>query len=218
MPAGLELAALVLLGGWAALDSAALGQFMISRPLVATILAGAVVGQPAEAAQIALVLEAVHLGVLPIGAARFPEGGPAGVVAGAATVFTAGVEGLLTVIVFALLWEWVGGLTTWHLRRLNGRFVSRAAPGAPGVETLQRWALLRDFSRGAVLVVLGLPLLWALASATSPLLAGSSEVAEGALAVAALASLAAASRMFGLARLPYAFLGAVLVGVVAWIR
>ena len=208
---------LLLLGGWVALDSAALGQFMVSRPLVATILAGAVVGKPAEAAQIALVLEAVHLGVLPIGAARFPEGGPAGVVAGAATAFASGVEGLLTVVVFALVWEWVGGLTTGHVRRLNGRLALRAVQGTRGVEALQRWALVRDFARGAGLVGLGVPLLWLLAAATSPLLGGSGRVAEGALAVAAVAGVAAAARMFGLARLPYAVLGAALVAVAVWI-
>ena len=65
-----EVLVLALLGGVLALDGTSLGQFMVSRPLVACVLAGLVAGDPAAGAMAGLVLEALHIAVLPVGAAR----------------------------------------------------------------------------------------------------------------------------------------------------
>ena len=100
-PAGWAVA--VLLGAALTLDGTSVGQFMLSRPLVACTLAGAAAGSAALGAALGVVLEALHLAVLPVGASRYPEA-PAAAVA-AATVFTwagGGYDALLVLTVFAL--------------------------------------------------------------------------------------------------------------------
>ena len=78
-----QTAAAAVLGGLLALDATSVGQLMVSRPFVAAALGGALVGHPAQGMAVGVVLEALHLAVLPVGASRYPEGGPAGVAAGA---------------------------------------------------------------------------------------------------------------------------------------
>src|SRR3954471_14228937 len=105
-----ETAAAALLGGLLALDGTSVGQVMVSRPLVAASLGGLVVGHPAAGMAIGVVLEALHLAVLPVGASRYPEGGPAAAVAGAAYAAYApaggGSAALLAAVLFALAMEW----------------------------------------------------------------------------------------------------------------
>ena len=97
------LLGLLFLGGIAAIDGTTFGQFMVSRPLVSATLGGWMVGAPAQGALIGMVLEIFQLTVLPVGAARYPEGGPAAVAAGA--VFASGPAGagaLLVMLVATL--------------------------------------------------------------------------------------------------------------------
>ncbi len=82
--------ALLLLGAWVALDAAAVGQFMVSRPLVAATLAGALAGDPWMGALVGAILELLHLAHIPAGGARLPEPGPGAVVAGAVAVLLVG--------------------------------------------------------------------------------------------------------------------------------
>jgi hypothetical protein len=154
------------LGGVVAVDGASFGQFMISRPLIAATLAGWVAGDPAAGAMVGVLLEAFDLSVLPVGAARYPEGGPSAVVAGAA--FAASPQetpALLAAVLFFVAWEWIGGRSVRLLRQLNGRLLtSETRPiRAPGVLELRQLAgILFDFGRGVLLVALGLALLGAL--------------------------------------------------------
>jgi mannose/fructose/N-acetylgalactosamine-specific phosphotransferase system component IIC len=53
---------LTLLGAVVALDATSFGQLMLSRPLVAGTLAGALVGLPLEGALVGAMLEALSLG------------------------------------------------------------------------------------------------------------------------------------------------------------
>ena len=73
--AGLYLL-LVAWGGLVAVDGTSCGQFMISRPFAAATVAGLLAGDALMGATAGVVLEAFHLAVLPVGAARYPEGGP----------------------------------------------------------------------------------------------------------------------------------------------
>lgn len=201
---------LCLLGGWTAVDGASWGQFMISRPLVAAVAGGAIVGAPAQAAQLGVVLEALHLRVLPIGAARYPESGPAAVVGGAASAVLAGTSGLLTVTIFVLTWEWLGGETVRQLRNWNP-----PAPESHGltptlVEREHIRAIGLDFGRGVLLVLAGLPLLLGIAVSTEPLLAGYGNTSGLLLAAALAAGIASAVAMFGIARARFALAGAAL--------
>jgi mannose/fructose/N-acetylgalactosamine-specific phosphotransferase system component IIC len=187
---------LVLWGGWVAVDATAFGQFMLSRPLVACLVAGWIMGAPTAVILPALLLEAAHLGVLPVGASRYPEGGPAAVVAGgtiAATQPSFAVT--LTVVVFALAWEWVSGRTVPVLRNFNVRFVAHAP-----IEIRMRRhgvAMLLDFVRGAALVALGLLLLAVLLPLVGPPLAPIETAAAFVLMTGLVVLLAGAARQFG---------------------
>ncbi|MBA2571405.1 MAG: PTS sugar transporter subunit IIC [Gemmatimonadetes bacterium] len=208
MPEPYQWVLLCLLGGWTAVDGASWGQFMISRPIIAALAAGAVLGSPAPAAQLGLVLEALHLRVLPIGAARYPEGGPAAVVGGATAAMIGGSSGVLTAAVFVLVWEWLGGETVRQLRNWN-------TPAPPSGEftpaALERghvMAIGADFARGVLLVLVGVPLLFALALSTEPLLAGYGNTSARLLATALAAGLGSAVGLFGTAHARYALAGA----------
>src|SRR5438270_8203827 len=74
---------LALLGGVLGLDVVSFPQAMISRPLVASTLAGALIGEAPSGLLLGAALELIALETLPFGAARYPEWGSASVVGGA---------------------------------------------------------------------------------------------------------------------------------------
>ena len=201
---------LCLLGGWTAVDGASWGQFMISRPFVAAVAAGAIVGAPLQAAQLGVVLEALHLRVLPIGAARYPESGPAAVVGGATSAVLAGTSGLLTAAVFVLIWEWVGGETIRQLRNWNAPSPEGDLRTPARIEREHLRAVGLDFGRGALLVLAGVPLLLGIAVSTQPLLGGFGNASALLLAASLAAGLASAVGMFGIARARFALAGVAL--------
>ena len=96
---------------------------MISRPLVAATLAGALIGQPASGLLLGATLELIALETLPFGASRYPEWGSASVVGGA--IFAshpshpAGAMSLA--MLAALATTWVGGWTMVKLRQAKRR-------------------------------------------------------------------------------------------------
>jgi PTS system mannose-specific IIC component len=150
---------LVLLGGVIAVDGTSLGQFMISRPFVAATLAGLVVGDPVSGAALGLMLEAFHLTVLPVGAAKYPEGGPAAV-AGSAVYASAAspASAMVLTILLVLLLEYVGGESVRHLRQMNVKLVTvehRPQLSARLLERRHWMAIGLDFLRGCVLVAGG---------------------------------------------------------------
>lgn len=193
------------LGGLVGLDATSFPQVMVSRPLVAGTLAGLVFGQPAEGAMVGAILEIFDLGILPVGAARYPDSGTATVAAVAAYgsipqhALDPGV--LLLAVLFGLAWELVTGTSTIWLRRLNERLVLGTPrwPGRPGrmLERLHLTSMLLDYLRGA-LVTLGGALLGGLllAPAAGRWLLGS-ELAEAGLTACAAAVLAALASVLG---------------------
>jgi len=116
-----EVAWLALLGGLLGLDGTSVGQTMVSRPLVAGVLAGWVVGDPATGALVGAVLELFLLVSFPTGGARFPEGVTATVVAvGAAAALGDPSAGALPLAVaLGHVWGQLGGATITGLRHLN---------------------------------------------------------------------------------------------------
>lgn len=202
---------LVLFGGVVAVDGTSLGQLMLSRPVVAATLAGWIAGSPEQGALVGLFLEAFHLTVLPVGAARYPEGGPAAVAAAGAYAGTShSFSALLVVLVFALLWERVAGVSVQWLRQTNVRL--SPPPGRSSVRSgrLERRHLLAvgvDFARGMALAAAGTLLFgWVLQEGFFLLPHGG--VARLALGVVLAASIGAALRLFGRARLPLLAAGA----------
>lgn len=153
---------LVLLGGWMAVDGTAVGQLMVSRPLVAATLAGWVVGNPGGGLIVGILLELFHLAVLPVGAASFPESGPAAVTGGAMYAVAAGVPGaLIMTILFALAWEWVGGATLRAVRQINIHVIGGPDPTrrAERLQLRHVTAIGIDFVRGMVVTGVGLGVL-----------------------------------------------------------
>lgn len=68
---------LVALGAWAAADTAAFGQFMVGQPLAAGWLAGVIIGQPLAGLLMGAALQMIWSRLAPVGAAAYPDVGPA---------------------------------------------------------------------------------------------------------------------------------------------
>jgi len=62
-------------------DLVSLPQMMIARPLVAGTVAGAILGDVQTGLKVGVVFELLQYDILPVGAVRYPEYGPATVAA-----------------------------------------------------------------------------------------------------------------------------------------
>jgi len=197
---------LLLLGAWAGIDGTSAGQFMISRPVVAATLAGWIAGDPAAGALVGLILEALYLTVLPVGASRYPEVGPAAVCAAGVLALAPGVPGaLVTSLLFAICWAWIGGLTVRQLRQANIRLVTGAAVAGGSAEVMQRQhllALLADVLRAAALVAIGIPLLALIVQWTGQVWVPETGLTRVAVWSLAAGGIAAGIRLFGDGRVP----------------
>lgn len=218
--AGLYLL-LVLWGGLVAVDGTSCGQFMISRPFVAATVAGLLAGDAALGAAAGVVLEAFHLAVLPVGAARYPEGGPPAVVVGALFAASDGRPStLLAALLFFVAWEWLAGESVRLMRQLNGRILAPTYRAPLRVAVLERRHLAAvgvDLARGMLLVAVGLPVLWLLLRRAAGVWMVGERVPQVILAATVAALVAGSLRLFaGRTRL---FLAGVAGGLlVLWIR
>lgn len=160
-------AGLVALATVLGVDAVTVGQTMISRPLVAATLAGLVCGAVGPALVAGVLLEAVALETLPVGASRYPDWAPGGVAAGAiAATVTPAVPALAMGLLAGLAVAWASGRSMVTLRHANGRRIAAAeaalAAGEPGVPAALVWRgiagdALRAAGMGA-LAVATLPL------------------------------------------------------------
>ncbi|MGH7623966.1 MAG: PTS sugar transporter subunit IIC [Gemmatimonadaceae bacterium] len=160
------LLAPVLLGALIGLDVVSFPQIMISRPIVASTLAGALAGDIGAGLLAGAVLELMAMETLPVGASRYPEWGSAAVVAGTlAAVRAEPRSGALVVAVFAgIATAWAGGWSMYALRRLNGVWAERMQPALEAgswraVVGLQLRGLTADLVRAALLTLVAL-LIW----------------------------------------------------------
>lgn len=169
----IDIIPLAVLGGVLGLDVVCFPQMMISRPLVAATLGGALIGHPASGLMLGAALELIALETLPFGASRYPEWGSASVVGGA--IFASHPSqpsGAMTLgVLAALTTSWVGGWTMVKLRQLNavwaGRRREALEAGARGsVVSLQLMGMSADLLRGAVLTALAYAALAPLANAS----------------------------------------------------
>lgn len=157
----IDLLPIALLGGLLGLDVVSFPQAMISRPLVAATLAGALIGHSPSGLLIGAALELVALDTLPFGASRYPEWGSAAVVGGAifATHPTHPAGAMEMAIIASLSTAWVGSWTMVKLREWNARWAAHRRDaldaGARGaVIDLQLLCMTADFIRGALLAAL----------------------------------------------------------------
>jgi PTS system mannose-specific IIC component len=149
------------LGAVVGLDFVSFPQAMLSRPLVAATLAGAVCGNVTAGLLAGVLLECFALETMPFGASRYPEWGPASVAAGAVVAVPgADAESTARMLPFAVLaglaGAMMGGRTLVWLRQFNLSVAARyrdelAAGDASAVTSVQWTGLVIDFARaGAV--------------------------------------------------------------------
>jgi mannose/fructose/N-acetylgalactosamine-specific phosphotransferase system component IIC len=158
-------ALLVLWGALVGLDLVSVPQAMFSRPLVVGTVAGWLAGDVEAGLRVGVLLELFALDVLPIGAVRYPDYGPATVAAAALAAGAPWELGLGLSVTLGLLLAVLGGWTLQLVRRSNARAIQQhaaalAAGESRAIRRLQYGALLRDAARGAGLTVLGLVLAW----------------------------------------------------------
>lgn len=150
---------LLLLGGLLALDGTSVGQFMVSRPLVAGVLTGWVMGDPGTGLLVGGALELYSISVFPVGGADFPEGGPPSVVGVAGATLLPGVQGLALGVFLGLFWSRLAAVSIRGLRGVNGRLAPDPSRGAV-TEARIVWghlgAISLDFFRGVGLTGVGL--------------------------------------------------------------
>jgi mannose/fructose/N-acetylgalactosamine-specific phosphotransferase system component IIC len=154
---------LLLWGTLVGLDLVSVPQAMISRPLVAGTVAGALAGDIEAGLRIGVLFELFALDVLPVGAVRYPDYGPATVGAVALGVGTRWELGLGISAAFGLVLALLGGWSLQVVRRWNARAIQRrAAALAAGESSAIRWlqygGILRDALRGFTLTLAGLVL------------------------------------------------------------
>jgi PTS system mannose-specific IIC component len=164
----LPLYAVLLLIVWGTavgLDLVSVPQVMIARPIVAGAVAGLLTGDLEAGLRVGILFELFALDVLPIGAVRYPDYGPATV---AATALASGAPwelGLGISAALGLLLAALGGWSLMMVRRSNARAIQRhaaalAAGESRAIRRLQYGGILRDAGRGAALTMLGLVLAW----------------------------------------------------------
>jgi mannose/fructose/N-acetylgalactosamine-specific phosphotransferase system component IIC len=159
---------LIVWGTAVALDLVSVPQIMIARPVVAGAVAGLLTGDVEAGLRVGVLFELFALDVLPIGAVRYPDYGPATVAAtalasGAPWELGLGISAALGLVLAAL-----GGWSLMMVRRSNARAIQRhaaalAAGESRAIRRLQYGGLLRDAARGAALTVLGLVFAWSIA-------------------------------------------------------
>ena len=152
-----------LLGALLGLDVVSFPQAMISRPIVAATLGGALAGAPAAGLLAGATLELVALETLPVGASRYPEWGSAAVVGGALFAAEPGHPpgALVLAVLVALITGWVGSWTMYVLRRFNGllarrRLAALDVGSRDALIGLQLVGLTADLVRGVLLTLVAL--------------------------------------------------------------
>lgn len=156
---------LLLWGTIVAVDLVTVPQGLLSRPLVAATVAGVMAGDLMAGLTVGAVLELYALEVLPIGASRYPDYGPAAVAAGATAALVPSASQIGVAGLVALPMAVLGGWSLHLHRRRNARAIESkigrvTAGDARALWHLQREGLLRDARRGLALSLVGLGVAW----------------------------------------------------------
>jgi len=203
---------LMVWGTLVGLDLVSMPQAMIARPLVAGAVAGAMLGDLKIGLQLGVILELFQYDILPMGAVRYPEYGPATVAAVAAAHAAAlalplaeterqlGAVGLGVVV--GLVTGLLGGISIHQMRRINTWAVRRCADALERGETnvivrLHVWSILRDGARAALVTAVGL----ALAAGAGDLLVGGLPVRSAIVVAVVVTGAAVAAGASGTLRL-----------------
>ena len=151
----IDLLPVALLGGFLGMDVVTFPQAMISRPIVASTVAGAFIGNAPAGLLMGAVLELLALEMLPFGASRYPEWGSASVVGGAlyASQVSEPAGALTVALLAALATALLSGKSMVWLRRLNASRATRQRAelekgSSSAVTGLQLFGLTCDMLRG----------------------------------------------------------------------
>jgi mannose/fructose/N-acetylgalactosamine-specific phosphotransferase system component IIC len=136
---------------------------MIARPLVAGAVAGAMLGDLGTGLRLGVIFELFQYDILPMGAVRYPEYGPATVAAVGAAHAAAGALGIGLGAVVGLVTGLLGGISIHWMRRLSARAVRRNTNALERGEVsvlvrLHVMSILRDAARAALVTAVGLTL------------------------------------------------------------
>jgi mannose/fructose/N-acetylgalactosamine-specific phosphotransferase system component IIC len=145
------------------LDLVSVPQMMIARPIVAGPIAGALLGDVTSGLQVGVLFELFQYDIVPVGATRYPEYGPATVAAVSAAHAAGGPIGVGVGALVGLVMAMLGGVSIHLLRRVNARAVHAAdeALEAGDPRTLVRlhlMGLVRDGVRAGAVTAVGLTL------------------------------------------------------------
>lgn len=162
----MSFAGLGLLLAWGTvvgLDLVSVPQGLLSRPLISAAVAGWVVGDVETGLRVGAILELFALDVLPVGASRYPEYGPAAI---GAVLLAAGLpagDGVGVGALLGLLVATLAGYSLEWLRHANARDVHRHAAELDGGSTaairrLQWTGLARDTIRSVAVTTVALTL------------------------------------------------------------
>jgi len=154
---------LLLWGTFVGLDLVVIGQVMLSRPLVAGAVAGAILGDPLAGSAVGAVLELFALDVLPVGGARYPDYGLGAVAAAAVAANAPGVLGTGIAVCAGLVIAYLGEIGTRAVRRGATQDVRRHAEALDAgeyraVRAIQMRGLVRDAGRAFLVTGVGLAL------------------------------------------------------------
>lgn len=200
----LDIAFLAVLGAVLGLDVVSFPQAMLSRPIVAATITGALLGAPERGVLLGITLECFALETLPVGASRYPEWGSSSVVGGALFAFAPMNSGgaLVLAVLATLTWAWVGGWSMVHLRRLNAFWAHRrheavARGSRRTVVGLQLYGLSADMIRGGLMTAIGLAIFEPLVSVALPRWNTESAISRDfVIALAAIVALGAGYKTF----------------------
>ena len=217
------IATLLVWGTIVGVDLVSFPQAMLNRPIVAASVAGFLIGDLEAGLRIGMLLECFALDVIPIGATRYPDYGPASVVATAVGSFAGWQDPTGLGVMVGLLLALAGGRAMELVRRLNGRLARVAAPalasGDPAVlARLQRTGLVADALRSLLVTATGLTLAWLVLPWLGALGDAGRALRLVAVAGALVAAITGAARRAG-AGAPRLLLGLGMVagGILAWL-
>ena len=219
------LVLLLLWGTIVGLDLVSGPQALLSRPIVAGTVAGAIAGDAAAGLRVGVLLELFALDVLPVGAARYPDYGP-GTVAAAALVAANG-DWILTLGLAAGVAVVAGMIGDWSLVRLRHQIakslqrrsdaLARGDRGA--IRRLQYASIGRDAIRSLGLTAIALAFARTVHAALIPDALTGQLLTIVAIGAGGAAVLGGAMRNAGRgARLRWLAAGAVAGTTLAWLR
>ncbi len=152
---------LLVWGTLVGLDLATLAQVMISRPIVAGVVAGWIVGDAQSGLIVGAILELFAMEVLPFGAARYPDYGLGAVAASATAAGAPDVFGIGIAVAVGLVIAYLGQTSIQFVRQRTTVDIERHRDVIDSgdvrvIYRLHRRGVLRDVGRAASLTAGGL--------------------------------------------------------------